>query len=83
MRELVQVFPSVGLSGESVEMLSFIKYLTIVSSAFAFGWLAFAVLYILGVNYYILGVSTLVAHFVFMIIFTVVIGLIRPAEVKE
>ncbi|HBU63033.1 MAG: hypothetical protein CMH91_05790 [Oceanicaulis sp.] len=64
-------------------MTKYLKEFTLVSGLFAFGWVSFAIFYIMGLNYVLYGISTLFAHFVAMILFTIGIGLMRPVDIKD
>ncbi|WP_306015350.1 hypothetical protein [Oceanicaulis sp. MMSF_3324] len=64
-------------------MNKYLKEFTLLSALFAVGWVSFAILYILGTNHVLLGVSSLFSHFVAMILFTIIIGLMRPVDIKD
>jgi hypothetical protein len=64
-------------------MTKYLKECTLLSGLFALGWISFAMFYIMGLNYVLLGISSLFAHFVAMILFTIIIGLMRPVDIKD
>ena len=64
-------------------MNKYLKEVTLLSGFFAFGWVLFGVFCIIGFNFVIYGISTLFVHFIIMICFTIMIGLMRPVDVKK
>ena len=64
-------------------MNKYLKEVTLLSGFFAFGWVLFGIFYIIGFNFVIYGISTLFVHFIIMICFTIMIGLMRPVDIKN